>query len=102
MSRTADVFEVSIDAQSVQEIALRSRGTPRIANRLLKRVRDFAQVRNNGLIDIEMTTHALNLLQVDQYGLDHIDHKILRAIIERYNGGPVGLDTIAVSIEKNA
>ncbi|MDJ1111383.1 MULTISPECIES: Holliday junction branch migration DNA helicase RuvB [Macrococcus] len=98
VSRTADVFEVSIDAQSVQEIALRSRGTPRIANRLLKRVRDFAQVRNNGLIDIEMTTHALNLLQVDQYGLDHIDHKILRAIIERYNGGPVGLDTIAVSI----
>lgn len=96
--RTADVFDVVIDDQSVHEIALRSRGTPRIANRLLRRVRDFAQVKNDGLIDIATTTHALDLLQVDRYGLDHIDHKILNAIIERYNGGPVGLETIAVSI----
>ncbi|MCE4956214.1 Holliday junction branch migration DNA helicase RuvB [Macrococcoides caseolyticum] len=96
--RTADVFEVEIDAPSIQELAMRSRGTPRIANRLFRRVRDFAQVKNNGLIDFSITQSALNLLQVDAYGLDYIDHKILTAIIERYNGGPVGLDTIAVSI----
>lgn len=98
VSRTADVFDVAIDTASVAELAMRSRGTPRIANRLLRRVRDFAQVKNEGHIDIEITQNALNLLQVDAYGLDHIDHKILMAIIERYNGGPVGLDTIAVSI----
>lgn len=98
VSRTADVFEVAIDDASITELAMRSRGTPRIANRLLRRVRDFAQVKNDGHIDYEITSSALNLLQVDAYGLDHIDHKILMAIIERYNGGPVGLDTIAVSI----
>ncbi|MCU7557151.1 Holliday junction branch migration DNA helicase RuvB [Macrococcus capreoli] len=98
VSRTADVFDVAIDDASVTELAMRSRGTPRIANRLLRRVRDFAQVKNEGKIDFEITSSALNLLQVDAYGLDHIDHKILLAIIERYNGGPVGLDTIAVSI----
>lgn len=98
VSRTADVFEVAIDDASITELAMRSRGTPRIANRLLRRVRDFAQVKNDGDIDYEITSSALNLLQVDAYGLDHIDHKILLAIIERYNGGPVGLDTIAVSI----
>ncbi|QYA41609.1 Holliday junction branch migration DNA helicase RuvB [Macrococcoides bohemicum] len=98
VSRTADVFDVAIDDASVTELAMRSRGTPRIANRLLRRVRDFAQVKNDGHIDFQITSNALNLLQVDAYGLDHIDHKILMAIIERYNGGPVGLDTIAVSI----
>ncbi|WP_414055099.1 Holliday junction branch migration DNA helicase RuvB [Macrococcus equi] len=98
VSRTADVFDVLIDETSVTELAMRSRGTPRIANRLLRRVRDFAQVKNNGAIDYAITSEALNLLQVDAFGLDHIDHKILRSIIERYNGGPVGLDTIAVSI----
>ncbi|MCG7420172.1 Holliday junction branch migration DNA helicase RuvB [Macrococcus epidermidis] len=98
VSRTADVFDVAIDNASVTELAMRSRGTPRIANRLLRRVRDFAQVKNDGHIDFNITSNALNLLQVDAYGLDHIDHKILMAIIERYNGGPVGLDTIAVSI----
>lgn len=98
VSRTADVFDVLIDEASVTELAMRSRGTPRIANRLLRRVRDFAQVKNNGSIDYAITSEALNLLQVDAFGLDHIDHKILRSIIERYNGGPVGLDTIAVSI----
>lgn len=98
VSRTADVFDVTIDNASVTELAMRSRGTPRIANRLLRRVRDFAQVKNDGHIDFNITSNALNLLQVDAYGLDHIDHKILMAIIERYNGGPVGLDTIAVSI----
>ena len=98
IKRTADVFEVQIDQNSINELAMRSRGTPRIANRLLRRVRDFAQVKNNGIIDYETSKSSLDLLQVDQYGLDHIDHKILRAIVERYNGGPVGLDTIAVSI----
>lgn len=98
IKRTADVFEVQIDQNSINELAMRSRGTPRIANRLLRRVRDFAQVKNNGVIDYATSKSSLDLLQVDQYGLDHIDHKILRAIVERYNGGPVGLDTIAVSI----
>lgn len=98
VKRTAEVFDVSIDNNSINELSLRSRGTPRIANRLLRRVRDFAQVKNSGKIDHAITQNALNLLQVDAYGLDHIDHKILLAIIERYNGGPVGLETIAVSI----
>lgn len=98
VKRTAEVFDVFIDNNSINELALRSRGTPRIANRLLRRVRDFAQVKNSGKIDHAITQNALNLLQVDTYGLDHIDHKILLAIIERYNGGPVGLETIAVSI----
>lgn len=98
VKRTAEVFDVSIDNNSINELSLRSRGTPRIANRLLRRVRDFAQVKNSGKIDHTITQNALNLLQVDAYGLDHIDHKILLAIIERYNGGPVGLETIAVSI----
>lgn len=98
VKRAAEVFDVSIDNNSINELSLRSRGTPRIANRLLRRVRDFAQVKNSGKIDHAITQNALNLLQVDAYGLDHIDHKILLAIIERYNGGPVGLETIAVSI----
>lgn len=98
VKRTAEVFDVFIDNNSINELALRSRGTPRIANRLLRRVRDFAQVKNSGKIDHAITQNALNLLQVDTYGLDHIDHKIILAIIERYNGGPVGLETIAVSI----
>jgi Holliday junction DNA helicase RuvB len=80
------------------EIARRSRGTPRIANRLLKRVRDYAQVRGNGLITYDIAAEALELLQVDQMGLDHIDHKLLLTIIEKFRGGPVGLDTIAASI----
>lgn len=98
VKRAAEVLDVSIDNNSINELSLRSRGTPRIANRLLRRVRDFAQVKNSGKIDHAITQNALNLLQVDAYGLDHIDHKILLAIIERYNGGPVGLETIAVSI----
>lgn len=96
--RTAEVFGTEIDDLSAAEIARRSRGTPRIANRLLRRVRDFAQVRGNGIIDLALARESLELLQVDKLGLDHIDHKLLKGIIERFRGGPVGLDTIAASI----
>ncbi|KAB7708649.1 Holliday junction branch migration DNA helicase RuvB [Bacillus aerolatus] len=96
--RTADIFETAIDPVGAGEIARRSRGTPRIANRLLKRVRDYAQVRGNGTITYDVAEEALELLQVDRMGLDHIDHKLLKAIIERFRGGPVGIETIAASI----
>ncbi|WP_019154658.1 Holliday junction branch migration DNA helicase RuvB [Robertmurraya massiliosenegalensis] len=96
--RTAEVFEVEIDSLAATEIARRSRGTPRIANRLLRRVRDFAQVRGNGDIDHSLAQKALELLQVDRLGLDHIDHKLLKGIIEKFRGGPVGLETIAATI----
>lgn len=96
--RTADLFETRIDEQSAAEIARRARGTPRIANRLLRRVRDFAQVKGNGEIDLALARQSLELLQVDKLGLDHIDHKLLKGIIEKFRGGPVGLDTIAASI----
>ncbi|MFC6039764.1 Holliday junction branch migration DNA helicase RuvB [Paenisporosarcina macmurdoensis] len=98
VSRSAALFDAEIDHPSAGEIASRSRGTPRIANRLLKRVRDFAQVRGNGTISIDTAQEALELLQVDALGLDHIDHKLLIGMIERFRGGPVGLDTIAASI----
>lgn len=96
--RSAGLFEVAIDGQAAIEIARRSRGTPRIANRLLRRVRDFAQVRGNGNITIETAQQALEMLQVDSHGLDHIDHKLLTGMIERFRGGPVGIDTISASI----
>ncbi|MGM9986801.1 MAG: Holliday junction branch migration DNA helicase RuvB [Bacillaceae bacterium] len=98
VERTADVFQTPIKKESALELARRSRGTPRIANRLLKRVRDFAQVQGDGIITLDMAQQALELLQVDKLGLDHIDHKILSAIIEKFRGGPVGLDTLAASI----
>jgi Holliday junction DNA helicase RuvB len=96
--RTADVLATEIDELAAVEIARRSRGTPRIANRLLRRVRDFAQVRGNGVVDEQLAKEALELLQVDRLGLDHIDHKLLRGIIEKFRGGPVGLETIAATI----
>lgn len=96
--RTAELFETEIDDQSAAEIARRARGTPRIANRLLRRVRDFAQVKGNGEIHLALAKESLELLQVDLLGLDHIDHKLLKGIIEKFRGGPVGLDTIAASI----
>lgn len=96
--RTAEVFEVEIDSLAALEIARRARGTPRIANRLLRRVRDFAQVRGDGTITIEITQMALELLQVDKLGLDHIDHKLLLGIIEKFRGGPVGLETVSATI----
>lgn len=96
--RSADVFDVSIDAEAAIEIAKRSRGTPRIANRLLRRVRDYAQVRGDGVISLQSAQEALEMLQVDSFGLDHIDHKLITGMIEQFRGGPVGLDTIAASI----
>jgi holliday junction DNA helicase RuvB len=96
--RTSEILATAIDGLASVELARRSRGTPRIANRLLRRVRDFAQVRGDGEITAELASHALELLQVDKLGLDHIDHKLLKGIIERFKGGPVGLDTIAASI----
>lgn len=96
--RTAELLETETDWLAAQELARRSRGTPRIANRLLKRVRDFAQVRGNGSIEDSLAKEALELMQVDRLGLDHIDHKLLKGIIEKYRGGPVGLETIAATI----
>ncbi len=96
--RTAEILETEIEWEGAVEIARRSRGTPRIANRLLRRVRDFAQVRGDGTITLSLADEALELLQVDKLGLDHIDHKLLRGIIEKFRGGPVGIDTIAASI----
>lgn len=100
--RTAEVLDTGIDQKAAIEVARRSRGTPRIANRLLRRVRDFAQVKADGQIDEPLAKEALELLQVDRLGLDHIDHKLLRGIIEKFRGGPVGLDTIAATIGEEA
>ncbi|HHY72874.1 MAG TPA: Holliday junction branch migration DNA helicase RuvB [Bacillus bacterium] len=102
VERTAEIFSIEIESLASIEIARRSRGTPRIANRLLKRVRDFAQVKGNGTITRDLAVHSLEMLQVDSLGLDHIDHKLLMAIIEKFRGGPVGLDTIAATIGEEA
>lgn len=102
VSRTAVVMASKIEPAAVNEIALRSRGTPRIANRLFRRVRDFAQVMNDGVISKEIADMALNKLKVDQLGLDGVDHKYLRGIIERFKGGPVGLEALASSIGEEA
>ncbi|MFD1863978.1 Holliday junction branch migration DNA helicase RuvB [Planococcus chinensis] len=98
VERSSKLFEADIAPNAAVEIARRSRGTPRIANRLLKRVRDFAQVRGNGTITETIAEQALEMLQVDPLGLDHIDHKLMMGMITRFRGGPVGLDTIAASI----
>ena len=96
--RSSDIFQTEIIEEGALEIARRSRGTPRIANRLLKRVRDFAQVQGDGKIDQQIADRALTLLQVDQAGLDYVDQKLLRTMIELYGGGPVGLSTLSVNI----
>ena len=96
--RSSDIFQTEIIEEGALEIARRSRGTPRIANRLLKRVRDFAQVQRDGKIDRPIADQALTLLQVDQAGLDYVDQKLLRTMIELYGGGPVGLSTLSVNI----
>ncbi|MYL33334.1 Holliday junction branch migration DNA helicase RuvB [Pontibacillus yanchengensis] len=98
VERTSDIFHVDISEEASVEIARRSRGTPRIANRLLKRVRDIAQVKGEAVISKDTTQHALTMLQVDQEGLDHVDHKLLTGIMDHFKGGPVGLDTIAATI----
>ena len=100
--RSAKVLGVEIDTKGALEIARRSRGTPRLANRLLKRVRDFAQIKFNGVITEEVVNYALDLLDVDKYGLDHVDRNILETIIQKFQGGPVGLDTLAASIGEDS
>ncbi|MBU0278476.1 MULTISPECIES: Holliday junction branch migration DNA helicase RuvB [unclassified Gemella] len=98
LKRSANIYDCQIDDMSTYQIAKRSRGTPRIANRLLKRVRDFAQVKNEGIITKELAINSLDLLQVDSSGLDNIDYKILECLVKRYEGKPVGLETIAITI----
>src|SRR3954463_2017371 len=100
--RTADVMNVQVDGAGAQEIAKRSRGTPRVANRLLRRIRDYAQVRADGHITKAVADDALQLLEVDQFGLDDMDARILKAIIEKFDGGPVGVSTIAAAVGEDA
>jgi Holliday junction DNA helicase RuvB len=100
VTRSAKLLEVGMEADGAEEIARRSRGTPRIANRLLRRVRDYAQVRAKGRITVEVARTALDLLEVDRFGLDEIDQKIMLTVLEKYAGGPVGLNTIAASIDE--
>ena len=102
VQRSARLLEVDIDTRGARELARRSRGTPRLANRLLKRVRDFAQVRFNGVITSDNAAQALDLLAVDQYGLERLDREILETIIVRFGGGPVGLDTLAAAIGEDS
>ncbi|MBO5228049.1 MAG: Holliday junction branch migration DNA helicase RuvB, partial [Lachnospiraceae bacterium] len=98
ITRSAKVLEVKIDREGAMELARRSRGTPRLANRLLKRVRDFAQVKYDGVITLEVARFALDLLEVDRLGLDNNDRKLLLMMIEKFNGGPVGVETLAAAL----
>ena len=102
ITRSASILGVPITAEAAAEIAGRSRGTPRIANALLRRVRDFAQVRGTGRIDTNITQVALTALNIDQYGLDEIDNRLLLTIIDKFKGGPVGITTIATAIGEDA
>lgn len=102
VTRAAELFNVPLDPEGAHEIASRARGTPRIALRLLKRVRDYAQVRGDGTITKQIADEALDLLDIDHLGLDDIDRRVLRTIIEKFNGGPVGVDVIAASISEEA
>ncbi len=99
--RSARILDVRIEDDAAHEIACRSRGTPRIANRLLRRVRDFAQVKGDGTINLEITRHALDAMDVDERGLDEMDRRLLRTIIEKYGGGPVGIETLAASLRED-
>ena len=100
VTRAADILNIGIEQAGASEIARRSRGTPRIANRLLKRVRDFAQVVGNGVITADIADEALKRLHVDKMGLDRIDRRVLKCIIENYDGGPVGIETIAAAVSE--
>ena len=102
ITRSASVLDVFIDDEGATELARRSRGTPRLANRLLKRVRDFAQIKYNGNISLEVANYALDLLDVDKLGLDAGDRNILETIIEKFNGGPVGLDTLSAALGEDS
>ena len=98
VKRSCKILQVEIHNEAAEEIARRSRGTPRIANALLRRVRDYAQVKGNGIVNMEITRYALEALNIDQYGLDEMDNKILNVIIDKFGGGPVGLNTICTAI----
>jgi Holliday junction DNA helicase RuvB len=102
VQRSAGIMKIDCDYDGALEIASRSRGTPRIANRLLKRVRDFAQVKGNGVITADIADRALNMLEIDKLGLDQVDRRMLEAIIRFYNGGPVGLETLAATVGEEA
>ena len=102
IKRSSKILNIVIEDDACYEIARRSRGTPRIANSLLRRVRDFAQVKGDGRIDMKISLYALNALNIDKYGLDEMDHKILLTIIDKFNGGPVGLTTIATAVGDDA
>jgi Holliday junction DNA helicase RuvB len=102
IKRSAAILQIQIEEQAAFEIARRSRGTPRIANLLLRRVRDFAQIKGNGIINYEITQIALAALNVDQHGLDEMDNKILSTIIEKFKGGPVGISTIATAVGEDS
>ena len=101
VTRSAKILKITIKKNAAIEIASRSRGTPRIANALLRRTRDFAQIKGNGIIDLDITKIALSSLQVDQNGLDEMDNKILNTLIEKFNGGPVGINTLATAVSEN-
>jgi Holliday junction DNA helicase RuvB len=102
VKRAADILAITIDDQATAEIASRSRATPRIANRILKRVRDYAQVKGNGQISYDLTKQALDMMAIDTYGLDDLDRKLLQIIVENFSGGPVGLSTLAASVQEEA
>ena len=102
VTRSARIMNIQIDDEAAFEIASRSRGTPRIANRLLRRIRDFAQVKSNGKIDLKITRFGLEALEVDEKGLDRVDRNLLMCIIEKFGGGPVGLETLAASTGEEA
>jgi Holliday junction DNA helicase RuvB len=102
VERSAEILEVEIDEAGALEIASRSRGTPRIANRLLRRVRDYAQVRGSGMVDLATAQAALQMLEVDRHGFDEIDRKLLLTIIEKYQGGPVGVSTLAAALAEES
>ena len=102
LKRSSKILDIEYSDTGIAEIAQRSRGTPRIANRLLKRVRDYAVVKGNGIVDSEIALSSMDALEVDSLGLDEVSVNILKAIIEKYNGGPVGISTIAVSIGDTA
>ena len=99
--RSSALVNVSIEDDGAMELARRSRGTPRIANRLLRRVRDFAEIQNNGVISMELAAHALNKMEVDNLGLDEMDRKILSVIIEKFGCGPVGLETLSAALSED-
>lgn len=102
LKRSAKILNIEIDEPGIRQLACRARGTPRVANRLLKRVRDYAQVKADGVITESVAIEALSKLEIDPIGLDEIDHKVMRTIIEKFDGGPVGLETIAASISEEA